>query len=101
MKKKHLLLLVVTLFIGFIVGCSDSSDAQEETIDTGLSPDEILNTAFKDEFPLHYESYVKNMESDEEQSKLVPGIEPNLPILFNGYGFATEYNKTRGHTYAI
>lgn len=101
MKKKHLLLVFVTLLIGFIVGCSDNNEAAEEAINTGLSPDEILNTAFKDNFPLQFESYLKNMESDVEESKLVPGIEPMLPILFNNYGFATEYNVTRGHPYAI
>lgn len=102
LKKNALLLVILALFMSILAACSGTSDAveQDEKV-TGLSPDEILNTAFKEEFPLHYESYLKNMESDVEQSKLVPGIEPNLPILFHNYGFAVEYNKTRGHTYAI
>lgn len=36
-----------------------------------------------------------------KHSKYEADKEPLLPILFNGYGFATEYNEERGHTYAL
>ncbi|SDZ67206.1 nitrite reductase (cytochrome c-552) [Evansella caseinilytica] len=101
--KQWLLLAVVLLAVTVIAACADK-EAQgsqgEQT--TNLSPDEILNTAFKEEFPLQYESYLKNMTPENENtSKFEVGIEPNLPMLFHNYGFMLEYNKTRGHTYAV
>ncbi|QCJ43803.1 ammonia-forming cytochrome c nitrite reductase subunit c552 [Bacillus sp. S3] len=104
-----LLLLALVLII---TGCGkDSSDktasaAGKKT--TGLSTDEISNEAFKDLFPLQYNSYKKNEKMEDtkyngsvKRSKYDPDKEPLLPILFNGYGFATEYNEDRGHTYAL
>lgn len=101
--KKLLLLLAVLLLTAVLAGCSNSSEAMEDKQETtDLSPDEILNSAFKEEFPLQYESYLKNMDSPSEHtSKFITEIEPNLPILFHNYGFMLEYNKTRGHTYAV
>lgn len=100
--KNSLLLIAMFLFIGALVACSSSADSvsKGEEIDTGLSPDTIVNTAFKDKFPLEYESYLKNMESDEAESKFIED-EPYIPILFLNYGFSVEHNHTRGHTFAI
>src|SRR5699024_12287928 len=101
-KSKLCLIFLVILLISILAACSSTSQAQkEEKVDTGLDPDTIVNTAFKDLYPLEYETYVKNMESDEVASKFTEDIEPYLPILFHNYGFATESNKTHGHTYAI
>ncbi|UCZ55378.1 ammonia-forming cytochrome c nitrite reductase subunit c552 [Bacillus shivajii] len=103
MKKFVFLPLSALLIIAVMAACGGPDDQEsEERVTTNLSPDEILNSAFKDEFPVHYESYLKNMEpSDAPTSKFVEEIEPNLPILFHNYGFMLEYNKTRGHTYAL
>ena len=69
---------------------------------TDLSPDEYLNSAFKDAFPIHYESYLRNMGNGSPPvSKFIPEYEPYLPILFAGFPFEQEYNTTRGHTYAV
>jgi len=105
----YLLLLVLVLII---TGCgNDSSDktasaAGKKT--TGLSADEISNEAFKDLFPLQYNSYKKNEKMEDtkyggsvKRSKYDADKEPLLPMLFNGYGFATEYTEERGHTYAL
>ncbi|PYZ93405.1 nitrite reductase [Salipaludibacillus keqinensis] len=101
-KKKVGFFISMLLSLAIISACANSEAAEEEDKTTGLSPDEILNTAFKEEFPLQYESYLKNMSpEDENTSKFVEEIEPNLPILFLNYGFSLEYNLTRGHTYAI
>lgn len=93
-----------------ISGCSGAESNQNASgeLKTGLSKDEINNEAFKDLFPLQYDSYLKNAEDTEDtkysgsvkRSKYDPDKEPYLPILFNGYGFATEYNEDRGHIYA-
>ncbi|MDF2788555.1 MAG: nitrite reductase [Neobacillus sp.] len=109
----YLLLLV---FVLIITGCSNSSEnagektasAKEATGKTGLSKDEISNEAFKEMFPLQYNSYMKNEKMEDttyggsvKRSKYDPDKEPLLPVLFNGYGFATEYNEERGHVYAL
>ncbi|WP_066310973.1 ammonia-forming cytochrome c nitrite reductase subunit c552 [Bacillus sp. FJAT-29814] len=104
--------LLLLAFVLIITGCSN--DPGEKTANatgkktTGLSADEISNEAFKDQFPLQYNSYMKNKKMEDtkyngsvKRSKYDPDKEPLLPILFNGYGFATEYNEDRGHVYAL
>lgn len=105
-KKFSLAVLMFAAVILVIAGCSSSADETAQT--TGLDADEISNEAFKDLFPLQYESYMKNEEMEDtkyggsvKRSKYDPDKEPLLPILFNGYGFATEYNEDRGHVYAL
>jgi nitrite reductase (cytochrome c-552) len=103
----YLLMLALVLIIS---GCStgDNATTADATKTTGLSKDEISNEAFKDLFPLQYNSYQKNKQDTEDtkysgsvkRSKYDADKEPYLPILFNGYGFATEYNEDRGHIYA-
>ena len=62
----------------------------------------------KKEFPFQYNSYLKNKKMEDtkyggsiNRSKFDQDKEPLLPILFNGYTFATEYNEDRGHIYAL
>ncbi|WP_404329601.1 ammonia-forming cytochrome c nitrite reductase subunit c552 [Mesobacillus maritimus] len=104
-KWAALLLVAVMLVLS---GCGSSEkDTAATEAKTGLSADEISNEAFKDLFPLQYDSYQKNAEMEDtkysgsvKRSKYDHDKEPYLPILFNGYGFATEYNEDRGHIYA-
>lgn len=102
MKKIMLLLFVLVLFI--LPACLSP---EELTVDdpvplTDLSPDEYLNTAFRDAFPIHYDSYLRNMGNGRPPvSKFIPEYEPYLPILFAGFPFEQEYNTTRGHPYAV
>ncbi|MCD8511578.1 MAG: ammonia-forming cytochrome c nitrite reductase subunit c552 [Bacillus sp. (in: Bacteria)] len=100
-KKSLLVTMLSFLLMLVLIGCN-SSEAQEEQMDTGLDPKEWNNLAFKDLFPLHWESYLDNLENQNEVlPKNDPSIEPMLPIVWNGFGFAVEYNLTRGHTYAF
>ncbi len=102
MKKIQLFILALGLFI--LPACLSP---EELTVDdpeplTDLSPDEYLNTAFKDAFPVHYDSYLRNMGNGRPPvSKFIPDYEPYLPILFAGFAFEQEYNTTRGHPYAV
>ena len=102
----YLLFATVMLILS---GCSSSEEkaTSASELKTGLSNDEISNEAFKDLFPLQYDSYQKNEEMEDtkysgsvKRSKFDADKEPYLPVLFNGYGFATEYNEDRGHIYA-
>lgn len=101
------LLLVAVIFM--MTGCSSQdSEKASSAAKTGLSKDEISNEAFKDLFPLQYDSYMKNAEDTEDtkysgsvkRPKFDHDKEPYLPVLFNGYGFALDYNEDRGHVYA-
>jgi nitrite reductase (cytochrome c-552) len=102
----YLFLLALVLIIS---GCStgDHATTADAKKTTGLAKDEISNEAFKELFPLQYNSYQKNKKEEDtkysgsvKRSKYDHDKEPYLPILFNGYGFATEYNEDRGHIYA-
>ncbi|OIJ12308.1 nitrite reductase [Anaerobacillus arseniciselenatis] len=102
MKKIQLFILALALFI--LPACLSPEDLTVDETEplTDLSPDEYVNTAFKDAFPIHYESYLRNMGNGRPPvSKFIPDYEPYLPILFAGFPFEQEYNTTRGHPYAV
>ncbi|MCE7792075.1 ammonia-forming cytochrome c nitrite reductase subunit c552 [Salipaludibacillus sp. CUR1] len=100
-KKSFLFVIASFLFLA-LIGCASSEAQESEPLTTGLDANEWNNLAFKDKFPLHWESYLENMENQNEVlPKNDPSIEPYLPIVWNGFGFAVEYNLTRGHTYAF
>lgn len=109
--KRVLMLAVVAMFAMAIMAACGAKEANNgsasEPIDTGLAADTISNEAFKDLFPLQYESFTATKDMSDTKyggsvptSKFDESKEPLLPILFNGYGFATEYNEDRGHIYA-
>nr|WP_245746147.1 ammonia-forming cytochrome c nitrite reductase subunit c552 [Evansella caseinilytica] len=101
-KQSFLLTALLFILMLALIGCAGTEAGGSESIDTGLAEDEWNNLAFKDKFPLHWESYMKNMVNEKEIiQKNDPSIEPYLPIVWNGFGFAVEYNLTRGHTYAF
>lgn len=102
-NKKPILMAIVSFLLLLALTACNSSEAEEsKPMDTGLDPNEYLNTAFKDKFPLQWESFMKNMVNEHEViQKSDPSIEPYLPALWSGYGFSIEYNTTRGHTYAL
>ncbi|MBB5174796.1 ammonia-forming cytochrome c nitrite reductase subunit c552 [Texcoconibacillus texcoconensis] len=103
LRKTIYLSLKVFVIILFTTACSSSNTEEVTDLTTDLSPDEIVNTAFAEEFPDQYESYMRNVydEDYEHVSKLTEEVEPQLPILFHGYGFSIEYNKPRGHAHAV
>lgn len=57
------------------------------------------NEGWQKKFPNQYASW----KSTSEKVQVIDLIEddPNLAIMFAGYGFAKDYNKARGHYYAI
>jgi len=114
-----------TLFALLAVGCalalsacSDVSEPKTPEFKTKLKSEEIRNSAFKAEFPLHYETYLRNNESEimTEYGGSVPynkhdnvnplpegykHAQPYLKNLWLGYPFSYEYRAARGHTYAL
>ncbi len=54
---------------------------------------------WKEEFPEFYENWRRTGESDEIVDMLKKN--PQMAILWAGYGFAKDYNKARGHMYGV
>ncbi|HAS63386.1 MAG TPA: ammonia-forming cytochrome c nitrite reductase subunit c552, partial [Vibrio sp.] len=57
------------------------------------------NDAYEQQHPDQYHSWKATSESDTLDDALAG--DPNMVILWAGYGFAKDYNKARGHFYAI
>ncbi len=60
---------------------------------------EPRNEVYKDKFSKQYNSWHATSESTEIVDVLE--ADPNLVVLWAGYGFAKDYNKARGHMYAV
>lgn len=90
---------LATIAVGIALalsGCSDTSEPKTPEFKTKLKPEEIRNSAFKSEFPLQYETFLRNNESQimTEYGGSVPydkhdGTNP-LP---KGYKYAQPYLK--------
>ena len=57
------------------------------------------NDQFEKNHPDQYHSWRQTSESETIEDGLKE--DPNMVILWAGYGFAKDYNKARGHFYAI
>lgn len=60
---------------------------------------EPRNHVFQENHPDQYKSWKATSESEEITDALAE--DPNMVVLWGGYGFAKEYNKARGHFYAV
>ncbi|MDL5027796.1 ammonia-forming nitrite reductase cytochrome c552 subunit [Vibrio gigantis] len=57
------------------------------------------NDQFEQNHPDQYHSWRQTSESEAIEDALKE--DPNMVILWAGYGFAKDYNKARGHFYAL
>lgn len=57
------------------------------------------NDQFEQNHPDQYHSWRQTSESEVIEDALKE--DPNMVIMWAGYGFAKDYNKARGHFYAI
>ncbi|MDY0275404.1 MAG: ammonia-forming cytochrome c nitrite reductase subunit c552 [Desulfomicrobium sp.] len=113
-------IIFLTLLAASLVltGCSDTSEPTTPQFNTKLPETEIKNSAFKNEFPLQYETFLRNNESEimteyggsvaydkhDNVNPLPQGYkhaQPYLKNLWLGYPFSYEYKAARGHTYAL
>ncbi|OEF96870.1 ammonia-forming cytochrome c nitrite reductase subunit c552 [Desulfuribacillus alkaliarsenatis] len=111
--------MVALVALLIAVGCSSNvPTTATPTYSTGLGSYEPDNTKFQDIFPVHYNSYLRN--NDDTQMTVYGGSvphrkndgvnplpkgyrfsQPYLKNLWMGYPFMYEYDRARGHTYAI
>ncbi|MDO9263573.1 MAG: ammonia-forming cytochrome c nitrite reductase subunit c552 [Desulfosalsimonadaceae bacterium] len=113
-----IMMLALTGMISFLSGCSEPETPATPEFKTSLKEEEIRNSAFKPEFPLHYETFERNNESKimteyggsvayskhDNVNPLPEGYkyaQPYLKNLWLGYPFSYEYRAARGHTYAL
>jgi nitrite reductase (cytochrome c-552) len=109
--------LLTAAALGFSA-CSDVPELTVPVYQTKLPSEEIKNSAFKAEFPRHYDYYLRNDESEimTEYNGSVPynkhnnvdplpegykHAQPYLKNLWLGYPFSYEYRAARGHTHAV
>ncbi|MBZ6064879.1 ammonia-forming nitrite reductase cytochrome c552 subunit [Aeromonas schubertii] len=57
------------------------------------------NDLFAKDHAKQYQSWEQTKQSEERADALAE--DPNLVVLWAGYGFAKDYNKPRGHYYAL
>ncbi|TWI77498.1 nitrite reductase (cytochrome c-552) [Desulfobotulus alkaliphilus] len=117
-RKIRLFVVCCFLTAGFVLGgCTQVPDPETPSYKTKLAADEIRNSAFKKQFPLHYETFLANNDDTQmtEYAGSVPHekhlcgdlpraykyCQPYLKNLWMGYPFSFEYNRARGHTYAL
>ncbi|WP_298441699.1 ammonia-forming cytochrome c nitrite reductase [uncultured Ferrimonas sp.] len=60
---------------------------------------DAVNENWKGQFPDQYNSWATTKETSEIVDLIKD--DPNLAIMFAGYGFSKDYNKARGHYYAL
>ena len=93
MKKKILSLLSAITFVFLLASCSN--DSEIKTADD-----------WKEKYPDVYATYQANADMSETKyggSVQVDYLEeyPNLKEFYDGYGFSKQYDRARGHTYAL
>lgn len=118
------LIAILALGTGLVAlaGCSETAEKPLVPVyKTNLPEIERNSSAFKDQFPQQYDTYMRNNEDGlntetkykasfafrknddiNEIPKGKPGAaQPYLKNLWLGYPFSFEYNEARGHTYAV
>ncbi|PSW10070.1 ammonia-forming cytochrome c nitrite reductase subunit c552 [Photobacterium rosenbergii] len=84
--------LLSAIFLSGNALANEEQPAEKERI-------EARNEAFAAAHADQYKSWEATKESDHIEDALEG--DPNMVILWAGYGFAKDYNKARGHYYAL
>ncbi|HBO38503.1 MAG TPA: ammonia-forming cytochrome c nitrite reductase subunit c552, partial [Pasteurellaceae bacterium] len=58
-----------------------------------------VNESFAEKYPNQYNTWKKTSESTELTSAIE--LDPRMIVMWGGYAFSKDYNKPRGHYYAI
>ncbi|RPJ78945.1 MAG: ammonia-forming cytochrome c nitrite reductase subunit c552, partial [Deltaproteobacteria bacterium] len=89
-------LVLILACIPLFAGCTEVSEPTPPMYQTGLSEEEIRNSAFQSKFPLHYETYKRNNESKimtEYGGSVAYNKHDNVNPLPEGYKYAQPYLK--------
>ena len=96
-----LFVLVVVFFMGLLANSimerrTEAVIMRKAVVDLGEW--ETRNEIWGEAYPEEYESFMKTRGGEIED---ILEENPNVAVLFAGYGFSKEYNKPRGHNHAI
>ena len=88
-----------------LAACTDVSDPKTPQFKTDLPETELRNSAFKADFPLHYETFLRNNESEimtEYGGSVAYNKHDNVSPLPEGYKHAQPYIKNiwLGYTFS-
>ena len=72
-------------------------DAPEADLENGV----VSAEAWKEIFPEIYDSYNMTSENEYTISYIADDEDPYLVDIYEGYGFAKDYNSARGHAYCL
>lgn len=116
-KRKPLvgwILFFTTAVVVFLLGLLASSimERRAEAVfaykqQVKHSQSEPRNEVWGENFPRQYQSYLKTADTSFRSryngAAMIDMLEedPRLVVLWAGYGFAKDYNQSRGHYYAI
>ena len=87
---------VAVLLATLLLGVSSSTVFAADQVSEKLEP---RNEKFQQAHPDQYKTWKATSESKEIEDALQG--DPNMVIMWAGYGFSKDYNKARGHFYAI
>ncbi|GAB2763118.1 ammonia-forming cytochrome c nitrite reductase [Salinimicrobium soli] len=111
---KNKVLFIVTIVVVFLLGLLASSIINRKseakyqfTPKVEIAENEPRNEVWGENYPKEYQSFLQTKDTSfssyQGGSSMIDVLEedPNLVILFAGYGFSKDYNQGRGHAYAI
>ncbi len=102
MKLKFLTASLVVAIFAMIFMTQSVLTKENERVALNKTPqiaEPYKNESYKNKFPRQYESWHGTKESDDIQDLLEGN--PQLPVIWAGYGFSKDYNAPRGHAYAL
>lgn len=115
MKNRRFLLLGITVIITgtllFLYGCPPPKT--EPVRPVKIADGDVDPANWGKAYPFEYDFWKKTSEPAERKSKYKKGFDaerimydklseyPYMALLFNGWGFGTEYNEPRGHAYMV
>ena len=110
MKLSTIIIGAMTTLIvifGAILGSSILQKKHETTTlqspKKPIAQDETRNSRWGSIYPHQWDSYREALQKSDASSIVTDELagNPHLVILWAGYGFSKDYNKPRGHTYAV
>jgi len=104
MKKSIVVIvvsLVATVLMLSLLGSIWGNKADQAMINTVPEIKELdpRSSEWGKYFPRQYDSYMATQKSDDIKDILKK--DPNLVVLWAGYGFSKDYNEPRGHFYML
>lgn len=110
MAMLFLAIIIATFMVGLLIANIMEKRTQSQVLNrpkVKIDQFDSDNEKWGKSFPKEYETFLKtkemNFKSKHNSNMLVDILEedPNLVILWAGYGFAKDYNQPRGHMYAV